>query len=412
VTIPTAARGRRPYASYLAIGISAGFVAAPPAFAAPDSTTDRPFTAYVADQYLYDSNLFRIPALFASSPGISRQDHVNTISVGGDGQMSLGRQVFTAQLHASNSRFAQNSDLNNTAGQARLDWDWTLSPFLFGDAGGDFNRTLAGFANAHFFQRDLIDTTGYFVDARVRLAQHWSINAGVRNADTTHSLSIREIDNYRSKSGNLSLEYLTDEQNSIALEYRYTHAHFTQTITVNGVPFDPNYDDHDARVVVKYDLTGKLRLDASAGYLDRKYPNAQFGSFSGDVWKGTLNWQLTGKTTIAFGAWRQLSAYLGSESDYFVARGESIAPTWHATERIDVSLSASWSKQDYLSSSPSTLEFASRRDNVRNQQIRIAYAPRDYLQLEAAYSLEQRYSNQYDFSYNDKLWTGTFKFVF
>jgi exopolysaccharide biosynthesis operon protein EpsL len=404
-------RDRRPAAVRHRKWVIGFGILAIPALSLAD-TADRPFTGFVADQYTYDDNLFRLPAQFSIGSGIARQDHINTLSAGGDGQWTLGRQSFAADFRVNNSRYSQNDDLNNTAGFVHFNWDWTLSPFLFGDAGGDFTRSLAGFANTHFFQRDLIDTTDYFADFRVRFAQHWTLKAGGRDADTTHSLDLRAIDDFRAKSAAVSVEYLTDEQSSIALEYAYTNARFAQTITIDGAPFDPNYNDSAVQLLTHYALSGKLLLDASVGYLDRRYPNANFGSFSGNVWKGTLEWQLTGKTALVFGAWRQLTAYLGSESDYFVARGESISPTWHATERITVALSASRAKQDYLASSPSALEYASRRDTVQDQQINLTYTPREYLDLQLAYTLEERDSNQYEFSYHDRLLTASLKFVF
>jgi len=403
--------GRSPWIPARTIAVGAAIlVASLPAFC--DPSDNRPFTAYVEEQFSYDDNLFRLPSQFSAASGISRQDHVNTIFAGGEGQWTLGRQAFGLKFRVDDSRFAQNSSLNYTAEFARFDWDWIISPYLMGDAGGDFSRSLASFSDTHFFQRDLIDTTGYFADAHVRVAQQWRINVGVRNADTTHSLAIRQKGDFRSKSGNVSLEYLTDEQNSIALDYHYTNATFLQPISIGGIPFNPNYNDRAERILVKYALTGKILLDASAGYLNRRYPDASFGSFSGNTWNASLKWQATGKTLIAFGAWRQLNAYLGSEADYFVSRGESIAPTWHATEKIDLSLSASWSNQHYLGSSPSALQYTSRRDTVRDQQVNLKYVPRDFLNLQLSYTLEQRNSNQAQFSYDDKLWTASFKFLF
>ncbi len=374
--------------------------------AAADSIPAEAPEIYALEQLSYDNNLYRLPAYFGTDvigPNLSRADHINTIAAGGFHELRFGSQLIEGEIRVADNRFVRNSDLNNTSGNAKLTWLWRLSPFLTGDAGGTFSRSLAGFANTRFQGRDLVDTGEYFASGHLKFAAHWQLNAGIRNSDTTHTLDTRRFDNFRSRSANAGFEYVTTELDSFGFDYRYTDATFPYLIGIGSIPFDRSYHDSAARFISRYALSGKTQLDFSAGYLRRIYPNDTFGSFSGTVWKAAVQWQATGKTQVDFAVWRDLTAYVDAESDYFVARGESVSPTWNATERISLSLDASWIDQKYIGASTSSLEFDSRHDRVRSQQANLKYTPRDWIALQLSYKLEQRDSNRAQFPYSDKL---------
>ncbi len=362
--------------------------------------------AAVAAQYTFDNNLYRLPLLLDAAligPTASREDHITTVSAAGAGQWTLGRQQFLADLKIANNRFVRNSNLNNNSGSYKLTWNWTASPLVMGDAGGEFNRALAGFANERFLGRDLLQTTGYFADVRFRVANHWQLVAGVKNSHLTHSLDARRGENFRSNSGNAAVRYYTtSEQDYVALDYRYTDYRFAQPTSFNGLPFNPDCNDSTESLQIKHALTGKTSVDATVGYLKRHYLHESSGSFSGQIWHAKLLWQPSGKTHVDFTAWRDLTANLEAQSDYFVSRGGSISPVWNPTVRISVAVLASWSSQDYLGASPSAIQFIRRHDNVVTQQLNLQYQPRDALTLTLSYQHEYRDSNIAVLGYNDR----------
>jgi hypothetical protein len=361
-------------------------------------------SAEASDEYSYDDNLYRLPPQFdAATSGISRVDHINTTSVGATGRVHHGHQQFSMDLQLDDNRFARNGSLNNTSGTGRFTWDWLVSPYFTGTAGTDFTRALAGFADNRFFAKDLVDTSEYFTTAVARFSSRWSVNAELREADTTHGAGLRQIDDFHSRSGTVGMQYFLAEESSVGVDYRYIDAYFPQPATFESAPFERDYRDSDGRFLVKYGLTGKMLLDASVGYLKRHYLHSSFGSFSGNVWRASLQWQLSGKTQVLLSGWRELTAYLDSQSDYFVSQGGSIAPTWNVTGKISLTATASWARQDYLSSSPSAVLFASRLDQVRSGRAALNYAPRDWITVVVSYRYERRDSNRPQFPYDDRL---------
>jgi len=99
--------------------------------------------------------------------------------------------------------------------------------------------------------------------------------------------------------------------------------------------------------------------------------------------------------------WRQLTAYLEAQSDYYVSTGGSIAAVWAASDILALSVGATRENHDYINSSPSAITFASRYDRLSTEQARLVYSPTHYLTFKLAYRYEQRESNQAQFQYND-----------
>jgi hypothetical protein len=372
---------------------------------------------YVADRLTYDDNLYRLPSLVDVTsrvgPNATRQDRINTVSLGLDGQWPISSQAIVLKLRADDNRFSRNDALNNTSGSGILVWNWKLADKLSGQAGVDYTRSLASFANTSFFARDMVDRAEYLGSARYQVGPHWTLTGGIREADTSNSAEAVQVYNFHSKSGNAGIEYATSAHNTVAWDYRYTDARFFQAAFLSISSFNPNYNEETTRVLLKYTLpSGATVIDASAGYLRRDYPNAAIGAFSGDIWRVSVQWQPTVKTQLVFAGWRELRAYLDSESDYFVSKGGSISPMWVASATLTFSLAASWDDQNYIRSSSSALSLISRHDKVTAQQVGVVYTPARALTFNFSYRYERRDSNRLQFQYDDKLTSAglTFKF--
>jgi hypothetical protein len=357
----------------------------------------------LSEQFFYDDNLFRLPLQYPLGAVLSRRDHVNTLSAGANYQWTGWQQEVEIALQTASNRFVRNSFLDNNSGRAKLVWNWLLGPRLSGTAGGDYSRSLAQFANTFYFAKDVVDVADYYATARLRFAQHWNITGGLKKADTTHGALERKADNFHSKSVNGGVEYVTSSSDSLSLSYQFINGSFSQFGSFEGLPFDRSYKDNHAQLAGSYFLGGRTQLTANVGYLRRRYPDSQFGSFSGDTWRIRAETQLTGKSSLSVSAWRELSAYLDAESDYFVARGESLALNWLPTSKISLSLFASYAEQSYLSTSPSAIIFDSRRDRVESEGATFSYAPRKWLNLQISYRHEGRDSNRDLFNYGDNL---------
>ncbi|HWK75581.1 MAG TPA: XrtB/PEP-CTERM-associated polysaccharide biosynthesis outer membrane protein EpsL [Povalibacter sp.] len=368
-----------------------------------------PFKFTLADRYLYDDNLFRIPdGLLASDPSIARpkslNDHVNRASAGMRIRLDASRQVFFADLRLDDVRYQRNDDLDHTGASADVRWDWQLGSRLSGKLTAQYDRAQASLANYRFFSKDIVDAQLYGAELRYAIGARWRLLAAGALMDTDHSAELRRVENFKSTSGRGGVEYVTPAGNLIALEYRSTDAKFPIAEDLAGAA--RGYNERVPGVRVEYDFTEKTRLKVRAGYLKREYDNPALADYSGTIADATVRWEPRSKIYFDLKAWHELKAYVDAESDYFVADGVSIAPTWEPTEKIQIAAQYSYESQDYQGDSlvllPTPLE-RGRNDDVQTLQLGIDYTPRDLVTIGIAYRWTDRSSNRDFRGYDDNM---------
>jgi len=398
-------------------GARAAVVMAPPPITPDDGDT---WQLFVADQETYDSNLYRLPSGTPASgtvavPNPSRQDEFNTSSIGADGQAVLGRQIIDADVRADENRFARNSLLNDLAYDGDVLWNWRASGYLSGTAGVTYTHGLAGFDETRYLGRDLVNSVTYNGSARYQIGPRWAVYGNVSDLDITHGAVAAKLQDYKYASGAAGAEYATDANDSFALEYHYANGKYPSGTlnSENGALFSPDFHDQLLQFVLNYAVSDKTQLTGDLGYIQRKYPDTQIGSFQGAQGRLVLNWALTEKTQFIIAAWRELHAYLVSEADYFISTGGSIGPTWSPTSKIKVSLGLSYENQNYIPQSGVVLSPTSPvvppsghlTADLKTASAEVDYTPRDSWLIKLTLNYQDRNSNQTLYTYDDDLAT-------
>lgn len=368
---------------------------------------------YAGDTYTYDDNIYRLPSgvtdlttLPGIGPNPSRHDSMETVTGGLDGAWITGaRQSVDLSLHLDDNRFFRDKDLDNVSTNDRVAWNWGLGSALSGMLGADYSRLLGGFVNVQVYSRDIVNRGDYFGSMRYQVGPRWGIFGGLLG--TTYSVTSAQAtyNNSTSKGGEIGADFTT-ELNRIGFDYRYNDSRAPNSAVVNGVLFDPDFREERARVLFRRVLSEKTIFDASAGYLKREYPSAAIGSFSGEVWRASLQWQPTPKTQLLFGAWQQLAADLTSQTDYYVDKGQSITPQWTPTEKVTVSATVAHDTNAYVGSNPVgpiPIDFLAqaRHDTQTSESLNLVYTPIRAIVLTFSAAYIKRDSNVPAFQFND-----------
>lgn len=365
-----------------------------------------PFRFYLADRYMYDDNLFRIPdGLLASDPAIlppaSLDDYINRASAGARIRLDSSRQVFSADLRIDDVRYDRNDDLNYTGGAANVGWDWQVGHRWSGKLNGQYDRSQASLSNYIFFGKDVVDTATLGAEFRFGIGSRWRLLAAGAAADTDHSSDIRRVDNFESQTGRGGIEYVTLAGNLFALEYRYTDAEFP---VARDLGANLAYEERVPGARLEYAFTEKTQLRARAGYLERDYANPASADYSGEIWDLTLRWEPRTKLYFDLKAWHELKAYADSESDYFVTDGGSITPTWEPTTKIKIAAAFAYEQQDYVGVGVLLPPIeGDRKDDVTSALVSIDYTPRDIVTIGLGYRWVDRESNRDFRAYDDSL---------
>lgn len=390
------------------MAVAAGLLPRAPAMAAEEQPP-RKLDFFVGGGLMYDDNLFRQPAgadLSAVAANLHRDDLIERLSAGVDGTWTLARQTFQLKAHGDDNRFEHNDQLNNVSGKALASWDWRFGSRWSGQLGAAYARSLADFANNLVLVKDVLTQKSSFANGSWLLGNRWTISGEVKWSSITHGAELRQVDDDNIRTQKFGLGFSLSPSASIGWNYRHSNANFAgdQQAVVPG-QFNRNYDESASVFWLKYALGSQTDFSLEGGYLRRNYPNAAIGNYSGGTGRATLAWRPGAKTELDITGWRDLTAYIDAESNYFVSTGARIAPTWVPTERITTSLAASWESQKYIGSEPTDSLIADpfRRDTVKSLQANATYKPRDPLELDLTLRREQRGSNRSSLTYTDNL---------
>jgi len=390
----------------LALMLVALLGAAAPAYGGEAEPEDTPgIDLTLGARELYDDNLYRRPE--STSSAAANEDYIRRISAGLDGNWQWSRQKIQVDLLAMNNAYERNDQLDNTAGRARAEWKWRAGSDWSGALGGDFSRTLASFSATQFRGKDLLDVTGTFASLAFRPGPRWTLKAAGRSASTEHGAAERRYDNFRTDSLTTGLYFKTASETEIGVNARRTEGRFDRSVSVAGQLFDRSYQDEITSLELNQNFSPRTHLELSVGYLRRKYDDVALAdvnrsSVDGTIGELLLGWQAANKIELNINGWRRLRAYLDAESEYFISRGVSVAPSWKPSEKISVSLELAYETQAYLGTSVSP-QYGAREDRVRSGRLELGYSPLRKLRFDLTGNLERRESNRAVLAYDSQV---------
>jgi len=388
--------------------------APPPPGLPPESINT--FQLYVADQETHDGNLFRLPPGTMGVPGAvfanpSQGDEVNTGTMGGQGKWAIGRQEIDIDLRADENRFKNNDDLNYVSANAVGTWNWRVGQYFSGQVSTFYDRSLAAFSETRYSGRDLVTSLEELGFARYQVGPRWAVYGQIRGSYVDHSAEVEQFNDFHNKAGYAGVEYATNVDDTFGFEYQYVDITFKQNTALAVGAYD--YDEDTYKFLAKHAFSEKTQISGYVGYLERKYPALGINSYSGDIWRANVAWAATDKTSLNVSVWHELHAYVDAESNYFVAKGESIGPTWVATEKLSFTVLGTYEQQNYIHNSNSAVVTGgAREDKVDSGQLTARYTPRDAWIVNVFLRHEKRESNQYQFSFNDNILSASVTYRF
>jgi exopolysaccharide biosynthesis operon protein EpsL len=373
------------------------------------------FVFFLSEQIGYDDNLFRLSdSELANHEQVlvqDTEDTINRLSAGMRAQVNVGRQDFSLNARINDLRFANNDQLDYTGGSGNFAWDWQAGTMLDGRAAAEYQRALASYTNYRYFGRDVVETLAGSGEARFKLGPRFALLGAVRSTQTEHSDVARQLEDFDSDSGRAGIEYLLPTGDRFVVEYRYLEGRFPNNNPLAPEPLARDYDEDLINFRMEYEITSKLQFKGNLGHLEREYPHGSRNGFSGETWRGTFLWQPRSKLGFDVSAWHELKAYVDSESEYFVADGFGLTPSWAPVDKVELQLALSYEDQDYIGTG-ALLTDAARRDKEKSAKFSATYKPRSFLELNLLYAYQERSSNRELVEYDVQTAGAEIRFVF
>ncbi len=386
---------------------------AAPELAPPDEAPPPGFGYFASNYYSDDDNIFRLPSNYsglklALGPGATRGDEFNRVSFGANGNWLSGLQSVQLALHLNRDNYQNYGFLDNYSRTEHLAWNWQATNLFSGRFAVDQDVELANFAFNRVFAKDLLDTFGYSGLGRLQFSPDWAIVVSTRRSDTNHTLASVSGEDSRNNSGALGLEYALAESSTLEFQYKYSTANYPNEL-ISAESISGDFHDSTTQALLHYEPSDKTLILANGGYLKRSYSDSKLSQYSGDVWHGSFDWNISDHTEVLAAIGRDLTAYVDAATDYFVAQEKSVTLNWKPRTTIQLSLIFSWQRQNYIPAAEVLPTAIRRIDDLNDQRFRASYVPRDWLTFELSVALEQRHSDVTALSFNDRLARAGFK---
>lgn len=355
-------------------------------------------TPYVAESYLYESNVFFLPTSVPApvgKNGPTLADQVLESRVGVDSSYLWDGQKIYGLAEGRRFDFDHFSFLNHNEATLNGGLAWKASRVVDGTLDYRHERSMVQFT-------DLIDATQLILQtennatASVGVLLTPDFRAETRARD-------RELHSPRPDAPNLSLQEdsihealrylgLANLSAGIDLEYlqgKFSHAPITEAAA-------PRYYQTTAELAATYLISGLTNLNGNLGFTRR---SDDIGNqLSGVTGRLAYKRNLTPKTSLSAQVSRAVNSYVstaGSEVD----TSAQLYATWQATYRIYVNAGYVWTNSKYPNFNLGQ-KIGDRIDHLQYLNLEMTYQALNWLSIHPYARYQTRNSNSTFFDYN------------
>ena len=338
---------------------------------------------------MHDNNLFRIPDADPRIFGINPENKSDTSFTKGAGikfDKSYSRQRVIAEANLNETTFDKNTNLDYSGYDGRLAWLWRVGNDWDGEASYRKRKTLGGFADQVFREKDLIETDYFRFLGSYQLDARWRLSAEFNREEQTHSAPGRRTLDADADTALFTAMYKTPADSAVGLQFQRTEREYVN-FNVN------NHRENRASLVASWRPTGLLKLDGYIGYVDVSHDQLTQRDFSGVAGRANALWEATGKVKVSAAAYRDIRLYQDVASSYIVADGIQISPVYTITSKVVMQGDFIYENHDFRGNPVVLLGVPQREDKVRVARIGIVYSPLRWMDLSLTYEAGDRKSN-------------------
>jgi exopolysaccharide biosynthesis operon protein EpsL len=341
-----------------------------------------------------DNNVFRLPeGVNPTAPDGSagRGDFIRTLSTGISAEIPVSRQKFLFSYDVNQTQYSRFSNLDFSGEDRRVLWKWEFGRLATGNAGMSQTKTGTDFATSLGSAPNAITATRQFINGSYPFHANWQSNWGVTRVESRNSDTVNRVSDNISNTINGDLRYLSGTGNHIGLQWTHSAADFPNPTVVGTTALDNGYKQDTLGLIAGYNIGGATSLQSSLSRA-RRDP-VQTGSSTTTATTGTasLNWQPSGKSTLAIFAARDFSPPENVTVSGSLLNSVGLTATWRATGKITVRGNTSWQNREFLFVPGAAL--AKRTDTIVTQGISVSYAALDQLQITLSATRERRDSD-------------------
>lgn len=326
-----------------------------------------PFVSYTAN---YDSNVFGLsneslyPLLTGRADG---GDISQTLTAGVNLGSTLARQRLDLSAGLSRTRYSNFNTLDHDGRNIRGTWNWVLGNHLSGNIGASTLRSLTPLSNFSELARNLRTIRNANADGAWQFHPSWNVRGAVSRYTVAYDLESQRYGNIEEDRSEIGMNYLARSGSSVGLMLARVDGAYPDRARFTRV--DESYSQDEARARVSWIVSGKTKVQLSAGWVSRHLSGARSAGYSGPGGRLTADWAVTGKTSLNASVWRELASSDDVVAPYSVNQGVSLAPAWRMSEKVTLQGALRYEKRDFEGGA------AQLADTNRTASLTVSYSP-------------------------------------
>lgn len=334
----------------------------------------------------HETNALRVPS--GANP---KSDELAILGVGLKLNRRYGLQRVRADIEANTFRYRDQTDLNFNTINYALAWDWQVTSRAHGIVSADRKQfrevttdpvVLTNRVGRRTERAEIAEGT-YDVTAS------WRALAGVSHTQSSSSVANSFDASPSVRSVRVGVGYELPSKTSLYARFRRGNGDYSSG-TVGAANSD--FRENEAELVLNWPLTVKTSVEGRLGHLDRNHSSAPQRDFSGMVGHANLRWEITGKTRLAAGVGRDLSATGLAGGGHVQQNRFYIGPVWQATAQIAVNARYDLASRDWKNVPAGSAE-AGKHERVQLLSAGVDWEPRRFLTVSTYVRGERLKSN-------------------
>ncbi len=353
--------------------------------------TLEPFVSLITVQ---DNNLYRLDsaideALLPST--LSKSDTIYQTAVGLNLDWTVSRQQFLVNASMVDSRFDKNDSLDNMGQNLDAKWNWLVGSHVTGQVGVTNKKTLADLANTVSREGSEHTVQKMFASSNWRFHPDWRIGLGVSDYDSSYDTQAQQVLDRKDLSQSVNLDYLANSGSRVGLKFIQQDSQLPNRVVTESSTIDNEYTQQSMLVTTLWTVTGKSRLNAEAGLVNRHYLSISDRDYDGLNLKVDYDWFPTGKFIVNLGARRQIVSSDNLDSNYSENTAFNLNANWLYTDKVIFTSQIKQEQRDYAVDSGGSSTLKETYDTL---SVGVNYKPHRNFDVGFNYTQSQRDSTQ------------------
>lgn len=308
------------------------------AFVSPSLQADElEFHPYVEAAFTYDDNVYLLADHEDATQIIGHNERSDTIIdfvAGARGRYQSRRQNVKFGARVFRQDHNDFSVLDFTGATANIKGEWELSKRWTTNAGYRYERNQSSFSEENLAQGDVFDMHRAEGGLALHIGENKDlyVNAAFRDKDYEQRAALAN------ERTDISFGYrqFSRRDSWLALELTHAEGDYPNRLSfANDIASLQDYTEDSVKLLSRWQLSDKTRLDANIGYVDRQH-NESLSNFdySGLVFDVDLEWAIGSKTQFIAQLTQRLRDTENTKTLFNKEQRLTIGLEWATSERL------------------------------------------------------------------------------